>query len=50
MDPTYDYKVEGAGEDTVTITEGEKFIAGMLDGLLDSHNLEELEACIEESH
>ena len=50
LDPTYDYKVEGAGDFVLTITQGKKFIAGMLDGLLALNNLEQLEACIEGSH
>jgi len=39
LDPTYDYKVEGGGKDIVTVAEGEEFIAGMINQMLELHEL-----------
>ena len=46
LDSSFDYKVESSGGDTVTVTEAERFLAGMVNELLDLHDLDQLKSCI----
>ena len=42
----FDYKVEGSGTNIVTVTEGGAFMAGMIDSLLKTYDLEQLKQCL----